>query len=503
MWPVRHLHARHSQSSEWIHLSSEAVVGCGSNPQLSGGNLMRVIVCGAGQVGSTIARHLAAEGMHVTVIDLSKDQARQIDESYDVRGITGHASHPAVLEEAGAAEADMLIAVTRSDEVNMVACQVAYSLFNVKRRIARLRHVGYLAPGRRGLYAAEHLPIDVIISPEIEIADGIARRLRTPGAFDMVSMAEGRVQLLGIHCNSAECSFVGDRYSDLAKKTPGAGMTIVAVVRNGRAFIPDNDDEFEVGDDAYVVALTVQVGSVMAAFGHTEEIARRIIIVGGGNIGIHLIRKLQKEAPEVSLKIIEREKVRAEEIAREVGSAAVVLQGDALDRAMLEEANVGAAETIVAVTNDDETNIFASVLAKRAGCPRAITLVSKRSYEPLMPMLGIDSVVSPSEVTISTVLRHVRHSNISALYTLREDFGEVIEAEIEAGSTLVDRPLSGLGLPSGMIIGAVIRAGEPFIPDGDTELKVGDHIVALVTYGSLKKAESLLVCDRKKKGMRL
>jgi len=453
---------------------------------------MRVIVCGAGQVGSTIARHLATEGMHVTVIDISQDLARRAGESYDVIGFTGHASHPGVLERAGAMDADLLIAVTRSDEVNMVACQVAYSLFGVKRRIARLRHVGYLAPGRRGLYAAEHLPIDIIISPEVEIAEGIVRRLKTPGAFDVVPMADGRVQLLGIHCNSAGCSYVGQSYYELSEQGPSAGMVIIAVVREGRAFIPERHDRVELGDDAYVVAQTEQLPQVMKAFGHEEEMSRHLVVVGGGNVGIHLARKLREDGRGTNIKIIEHERARAEEIASELGDSAIVINGDALDRAVLQEANVGAAGTIVAVTNDDETNIFASVLAKKAGCPRAITLVNKRSYEPFMATLGIDSVVSPSEVTISTVLRHVRGSHVSALYTLREDFGEVVEAEVAHNSALLRAPLSKLALPPGMIVGAVVRDGRAIIPHGDTNFQAGDHIVALVTYADLRKAVTLI-----------
>ena len=198
---------------------------------------MRVIICGAGQVGSTIARHLATEGINVTVIDSSPELARRVDESYDVRGMVGYASHPEDLARAGAQDADMLIAVTRSDEVNMVACQVAYSLFNVRRRIARIRHRGFLEPIWRGLYAPDQLPIDVIISPELEVADGIARRLKTPGAFDMVSLANGRVQLLGIHCTSP-CPTAGLRLAELHERVPEAGLVVCTIIRDGRAFVP-------------------------------------------------------------------------------------------------------------------------------------------------------------------------------------------------------------------------------------------------------------------------
>lgn len=452
---------------------------------------MKVIVCGAGQVGTTIARHLANEGAQVTVIDNDPELVRRVDASYDVRGIVGHASHPGTLRQAGARDADMLIAVTRSDEVNMVACQVAYSLFKVKRRVARLRHAGYLAQDKSGLFAAEHLPIDVIISPEIEIAEGISRRLRTPGAFDMVPLANGLVELLGLHIEPAVCAVTGERVGDIVEGFDGDGMSIVAIVRGGTCFVPDSDERLEPGDDVYIVAKHERISDVMLAFGHTEKVGRRLVIVGAGNVGLHLARKIKRTAPAMDVKIIEQSRERAEFVSQELGGGVIVLQGDALDRQLLEEAQAGLAETIVAVTNDDETNIFTSVLAKQAGCKRAITLVNKRSYETLIPTLGIDAVVSPSAVTISTVLRHVRRGAISALYTLREDFGEVVEAEIDEGSRLLRLPLEQLGLPKGMKIGAVVRDGKVLFPQADFRFAVGDHVIALVTYSYLKLAEAL------------
>ncbi len=453
---------------------------------------MKVIVCGAGQVGTTIARHLAREHIDVTVIDIDEQQVQQVDQHYDVRGVTGHASYPAVLRKAGAQNADMLIAVTQSDEVNMVACQVAYSLFNVKHRIARLRHAGYLAQHETGLYAAEHMPIDVIISPEIEIADGIERRLRTPGAFDMVALAGDRIELLGIHTLSADAPVVGKTIEEISTECGLTGATVLAILRHGKCFTPDPDDRIALGDDVYVLANTRDIDAVMAAFRHSEKKAHRIVIVGGGNIGLHLARKLKTSSSRLNLKIIERDAARAKFAARELGDDVVVLNGDALDRMLLNEAGIGSADTIITITDDDETNIFAAVLAKEAGCSRAITLVNKRSYEALIPTLGIDAVVNPSTLTISTVLRHIRHESISALYTLREDFGEVIEAEVTASSRLRGRPLKALDLPRGMKIGAIIRGDAVIFPQDDVEIVEGDRVVALVAYSALRLAEALL-----------
>ncbi|WP_052341304.1 Trk system potassium transporter TrkA [Salinarimonas rosea] len=453
---------------------------------------MKIVVCGAGQVGSTIARHLANEGIDVTVVDSDPGQARRVDESYEVRGMVGHASHPEVLERAGCREADMLIAVTRSDEVNMVAAQVAYSLFRVPRRIARVRHHGYLDPYSRALYAADQMPIDVVISPELEVANGVARRLRTPGAFDTVPLAEGRVQLMGIHTDTPGCVLTGRTLSEVPQVMPDPHMIVVAIVRDGQAFVPKGADRIEKGDDVYVVTEPSRVDRVMAVFGHEERVARRVVVVGGGNVGLNLAKMLAREAPYVRLKIIEHSRERAEFVSRELGDRAVVLHGDALDTDVLEEANAGSAETVVAVTNDDETNIFSSVLAKRMGCKRAITLVNKTSYEPIMPSLGIDAVVSPNAITISTILRHVRHRSVSALYTLREEFGEVIEAKAQAGSKLVSGPINEIGLPDGMLIGAVVRGEQVVIPHGDFRVQAGDSVIAMVTYKALKKAEAFL-----------
>lgn len=386
----------------------------------------------------------------------------------------------------------MLIAVTRSDEVNMAACQVAYSLFGVRRRIARLRHSGYLDQDKSGLYAAEHMPIDVVISPEIEIAKGITRRLATPGAFDMVPMASGQVELLGIHVEDSRIPIVKERIGDLGKDEQFHGMSIVALVRKGRCFVPDSQDRVTVGDDVYVLAKRGKVDDVVTAFGHRERVAKKLIIVGAGNVGLNLAKTVRRRSPLVDIKLIERDEERAEHVAAELGGAVVVLHGDGLDRSLLDEAQAASTDTLVAVTNDDETNIFASVLAKQAGCKRAITLVNKRSYETVLPALGLNTVVSPSAVTISTVLRHVRHSSVTALYTLREDFGEVIEAEIPEGSRLLRRPLGQLGLPVGMKIGAVIREKEVVFPQPDMQLQPGDTVIALVTYSYLKLAEALL-----------
>lgn len=449
---------------------------------------MRVIVCGAGQVGSTIARHLASERIDVTVIDSDPALAQRMDESYDVRGVVGHASHPETLERAGAEGADMLIAVTRYDEVNMVACEVAASLFGVKRRIARVRHEGYLKPALR-LYGSERLAIDVVISPEIEVAHGIARRLSMPGAFDSAMMAGGLLQLLGVHCNKPSAA-IGKLVRELPASGP-QGFTPVALVRKGRAFVPGPDERLQLGDDMYVVTSPENAVAVTRFLGHTEQVARRVVIVGGGNVGLNLARHLALTAPSLSMRIVESSRARAEHVSRELGDAAIVLHGDALDRETLIEANIATADAVIAVTNDDETNIFSSVLSKREGCLRSITLVNKSTYEPMLEPLGLDVVVSPNAITISTLLRHIRPGSITSIYALREDFGEMVEAQALRGSRLVSAPLGELDLPEGMLIGAIVRQGHVLTAAPDVQAAPGDRIVAVIAYTALQEAEEL------------
>ncbi len=457
---------------------------------------MRVIVCGAGQVGSTIARHLASEKVDVTVIDSDPAQAQRVDESYDVQGIVGHASHPEVLERAGAASADMLIAVTRFDEVNMVACEVAHSLFKVKRRIARVRHEGYLNPGIATLFGADRLAIDVVISPEYEVAQGIARRLAAPGAFDSAMLAHSSVQLLGVHCNVADSPAIGKRVADLASLAPGAMLTPLAIIRSGAGFIPDADDQIELGDDLYAVVDPRRARDPIAMLGHNDSVARRVLIVGAGNVGLNLARYLALTSPSVSMRIVEASRPRAEYVSRLLGEAAIVLHGDALDSDMLIEANAGAADAVVTVTNDDETNIFSAVLAKRAGSKRAIALVTKTTYEPLLEPLNIDVVVNPNAITISTLLRQLRPRSVAGVYALREDLGEIIDAVAQPGSPLVAAPLRDVEKPDGMLIGAVVRDRRMLALTDDLQIEPGDRVVAIVNSAALAASEVLLAGDK-------
>jgi trk/ktr system potassium uptake protein len=450
---------------------------------------MKIFICGAGQVGFNIARHLTMEGNDVVVIDTSPDLIRRINDNLDAQGVVGHASRPDVLERAGIADADMIIAVTHTDEVNMVACQVAHSLFEVPIKIARVRQQSYLDPAWSNLFSREHLPIDVIISPEVEVARAIVRRLKVPGSFETIPLADDKVRLLGVRCDM-HCPLINTPIKQLTQLFPELNIVIVGLLRNDQPVRLSGEDELRIGDDVYFVVETAQVTRAMAAFGYEEPEARRILICGGGNIALLLAQEIEAAEAGISIKIIEADAERAATVASML-SGTIVLHGDVLDPEILEEANVASTDTVVAVTDDDETNILASLLAKRHGAHRAITLLNKSTYEPLTTMLGIDVVVSPRNITASTILQHVRRGRIHAVHTIREGFGELIEAEALETSSLVGAPLRDINLPAGVMIGAIVRDGQVISPRGNTVIQNKDRVVLFATADVVRKVEKL------------
>lgn len=450
---------------------------------------MKVVICGAGQVGFNIAQYLAAESNDVTVIDQSPELIGKINDQLDVQAFVGHASQPDMLERAGAGEADMLIAVTYADEVNMVACQVAHSLFNVPTKIARIRQQSYLDPAWSALFARDQLPIDVVISPEIEVARAIERRLAVPGAFDMLPMADDLVRVVGVRCTD-ETPIVHTPLRQLTSLFPDLAITIVAILRGDKAMVPNSTDQMLPGDEVYFIAASDHVPRAMAVFGYEDEAARRIAIVGGGNIGSTIGRDLEADGAAVSARIIEFDRDQARKVAEFLPTTNVI-HGDALDADILEEANIGSCEAVVAVTNEDETNILASLLAKRQGVKRAITLVNKLDYTSLITTLGIDVVVSPRAITVSKILQHVRRGRIRQVYSLRDGFAEIIEGDALETSPLVGAPLKEARLPKGVIVGAVVKHGRVVIPRANTVIDKDDRVVLLADASAVKKIEKM------------
>jgi trk/ktr system potassium uptake protein len=449
---------------------------------------MKVVICGAGQVGYHIASYLASEQNDVTVIDQAPELIARVNETLDVQAFVGNASQPDVLESAGAADADMIIAVTFADEVNMVACQVAHSLFNVPTKIARIRQQSFLEPVWADLFSRDHMPIDVIISPEIEVAQAISRRLAVPGAFDMIPLAEDKVRVIGVRCTE-DCPIVHTPLRQLTELFPDLHIVVVGIVHEENAFIPKSTDQMFPGDEVYFVADTDHVPRALAAFGYEEQEAHRMVIIGGGNIGLNLAKVIEA-TPDMTARIVERDQARARKIASMLPDT-MVTWGDGLDAEILEEINIRSADTVVAVTDDDETNILGSLLAKRYGVERTIALANKTTYSSLVTTLGIDVLVNPRAITVSTILQHIRRGRIRAVHSLRDGFGEIIEAEALETSPLVGSQIREGKLPSGVIIGAIVRDGEVIIPRGDTDVRARDRVILLATAGSVKKVEKL------------
>lgn len=450
---------------------------------------MKAIICGAGQVGSNIARELASERVDVTVVDQSAELIARIRDTLDVRAMVGHASLPDVLEAAGAADADMIIAVTFADEVNMIACQVAHSLFNVPTKIARVRAQSYRKPIWSDMFSRDHMPIDVIISPEIEVARAISRRFTVPGSFEMIPLADNKLRLIGVRCDE-DCPILNTPLRQLTSLFPDLHITIVGIIRETKPIVPRGDDHLESGDEVYLVVDASHVARAMSAFGHDEPEARRVVIIGGGNIGQNLAAGIEEQFPGVSAHLIEIDKDTATAAAQML-SKTTVINGDALDPEILIEANIGNSATVVAVSNDDEVNILASLLAKRYGAERAVTLVNSNTYTPLLGPLGIDVVVSPRAITASTILQYVRRGRIRSVHTIGENFGEIIEAEALETSSLVGQTILDARLPTGVVIAAILRNDEVQRVDKDTVIRVGDRVVLFAIKNAIRKVERM------------
>ena len=450
---------------------------------------MKVVICGAGQVGYGIARHLASEQNDVTVIDNSPALVSAIRDSLDVRGYVGHGAHPDVLARAGADEADMIIAVTLYDEVNMVACQVAHSIFNVPTKVARVRAQSYLEKHWADLFSREHLPIDVIISPEVEVGEMVLSRMAMPGAEDTVRFADGEVLMIAIEC-SEECPVVDTPLRQLTELFPDLNAVVVGVRRNSTLFVPHAEDQMLAGDRAYVVVDREQVWRTLSIFGHEEGQANRVVIAGGGNIGRYVALAIEERRKRTRAKVIELDRDRAIKIANDFRDT-IVLQGSALDRDILKEADVRDSDTLIALTNNDQVNILSCAMAKRLGCKRTMALLNDTHYPDLAYDLGIDSYVNPRSVTISKILQHMRRGRIRGVHAVEDGAAEGIEAEALETSPLVGRPLRTVEFPEGVRVGAIYRAGKVLSPNGDVSIQAGDRVILFALADRVKQVELL------------
>lgn len=452
---------------------------------------MRIIVCGAGQVGGQIAKHLAREegAYNVTVIDTDPALIRRMTDSYDINGIIGFASHPDVLEQAGARDADMLIAATRSDEVNMVVCQIAHSLFSVPRKIARLRAGAYLDAAYADLFRTNALPIDVVISPEHSVADAVLQRLTAPAAFDIEGFVDERVQLVGIALD-AGCAVLDTPLRQLSELFSTLRAVVVGVRRSERLFVPQAEDALMVGDQVYLLTVTEDLARVMEIFGKPHLTVGKVLVIGGGNIGLHLAGKLETLPARPRLKVIERNRERAE-AASEALLRSVVLHGDGLDRDLLEEADVAATDAVIAVTEDDKTNILACVRARSEGAKLVVALVNDPSLIELIGPMGIDAYVNPRSTTVSSILRYIRHGRIRAVYSVAEGEAEVIEAQVLGTSAIAGKLVREAEVPRDVRIGLMLKGDRLIVPKGETRIEEGDVLTLFAKRDRVAEVERL------------
>ena len=451
---------------------------------------MNIIICGAGRVGFTIAKLLSEQNHSITIIDQSSEDIQKINESLDVKAIVGKATYPSILEKANASDADMIIAVTKNDEINMLICQIAFSIFNIQKKIARIRSQDYLNPKFSKVYNKENLPIDVIISPELEIAKSLQRKLEAPGALDNVPFAENKIRLLEISVNKT-CPLIGIKLDELTKKFPKLEANILGVVRDEKFIIFKKNDVMKENDKAYVIINASQMQLTLSAFGHNEKISNKILIIGGGNIGFNLAKNIEQSFDSARVKIIEKDKNRSEFIANELNNS-IVINGNGLDEDVLAEANLDEIETVLALTNDDEDNLMVSVLVEKfSQDKRTMALINKPNYSLLQSSLKINDLIDPRMNTVSSILKHVHKGTIETAYSILNGEYEVIEAEIINTSELINKELKNSNLPEEIRIGAILRGEDIIIPRSNFVFQKEDIVVFLAKRNHLSVVENM------------
>ena len=438
---------------------------------------MKIIILGAGQVGSSVASNLCSEENDITVVDHDPARLQSLQDRFDLRTVVGHASHPHVLDRAGARDADMIIAVTNSDETNMVACQVAYTLFHTPTKIARVRDSHY--QNHPDLFAQEAIPVDVLISPEQEVTDYTKRLIEFPGALQVLDFAGGKVQLVAARAFYGG-PLVGHRLRELPEQLPGIETRVTAIFRRHEAIIPEGDTVIEAGDDVFFIAAPKHIRAVMSEFRKLDGPNRRIVIAGGGNIGKRLAMALEKTC---NIKIIENNPERARAISEDLKHAYVLL-GDAADEDLLIEENIENTDVFCALTNADEANIISSMLAKRLGAKTVMALINRAAYVDLVQRDIIDIAISPQQATIGSLLAHVRRGDVVKVHALRRGSAEAIEAIAHGdrnSSQVVGRTIENVDLPPGTTIGAIVRGSKVIMVHHDTTIEPEDHVILFVT----------------------
>ncbi|MDH3948301.1 MAG: Trk system potassium transporter TrkA [Gammaproteobacteria bacterium] len=449
---------------------------------------MKILILGAGQVGSSLAENLAHEANDITIVDKNEDILHQLQDRLDLRTVAGHASHPDILRAAGAEDADMLVAVTDSDETNMVACQVAYTVFHTPTKIARIRAVEYLAYDN--LFCSAALPIDFLISPEQLITDYIQRLIEHPGALQVLDFANGQVQLVGVKAYYGG-PLVGHELRTLRDHMPNIDTRVAAIYRRNRAILPEGHTVIEADDEVFFIAATKNIRAVMSELRRVDKPYKRIMIVGGGNIGKRVAQALETKH---QVKLLEHNLARTQVLSNELEKT-IVLHGDAADQDLLLEENIEKTDVFCALTNDDEANILSSMLAKRRGARKVMTLINRAAYVDLIQSGDIDIAISPQQATIGSLLTHIRRGDVVKVHSLRRGAAEAIEAIAhgdETTSRVVGRKIEDLKLPADTTIGAIVRGDEVVIAHHDTVIQPEDHVILfLVDKSRISEVERL------------
>ena len=447
---------------------------------------MHVLICGAGRVGHGIARRLAREKHDITIIEENPDLVDQVSTDLDVRGFTGHAAHPDVLKKAGAADCEMIIAVTHFDEINMVICQIAHTLFSVPYKIARVREQSYIDPAWKNVFSREGLPIDMVISPEVEVGEAILQRFRTPGAVMSATFGKGKVRLLGLEIDDSN-PLLDTPVDQLRGLFPDLSARIVGIGRGDSVRAPRATDVLKVGDRAYVAVLDEHADRLTSIFNRESEQSGHVVIVGGGNVGLYVATTLEREGKN-RIRLIEHNVERANEVVSEV-KRTIVIQGDGLNPDILAEAGAPKADFVVAITNDDKANLLISNLAKRAGAKRTLALVNATELAGLARDLRVDAVLDPRALTVSQILLRMRRGRILGLQSIEDGKAEVAEGITLESSSLIGKPLGYDDLPEGMTAAAVIRGKEVFIAGPDVTVQAEDHLIIFYQEEMVRKVE--------------
>ena len=450
---------------------------------------MKIIICGAGLSGRAIAEKLSQIGNEVTIIDSSKNLIEKLGSELDIRGIVGHGAHPDILGEAGASYAEMLIAVTPSDEINMMACQVAHSLFEVPKRIARVRDKSYLNPSYQDLFISSNLPVNIIISPEKEVANSVFRRFELPGTFENVPFGDNKLRFLGVKVD-ADCPIKNTDIGSLTDLFPDLNTVIVGLNRDGVIITPKTNEKLIENDLAYLICPSDYAARTLSIFGNQIEIARRIVLVGGGSIGKEVGKLIENNTENISLRIIDLDKKNADDLSDKFDKSFVIL-GSGMDKDILNEAEISSADILISLTNSDETNFISAAFAKSDGCQRVIALLNNKDFQGLIRSVDIGDFIDPKAITVSSILRHVRRGRIRNIYTLSDGSAEVIEGEVSSSSELVGPTIEDLHLADGLRIGGILRNNEIIMPRGDTKIKEGDYVTIFSIPSKIHEVEQL------------